>query len=122
MSLKKCRECSKEVSTESANCPHCGASAPTKQRSLEWAPCPKCYSANTQKIGPGVMGFVSLLTGSCFLWVPVIGWFVAIICLAFAVFMWFSALMPSGKITFQCKDCKEWFNIDKSELSDESFM
>jgi hypothetical protein len=39
MALVACRECSKEVSTEAASCPHCGAKptpAPTQKKRSRW--------------------------------------------------------------------------------------
>ena len=41
MALTACRECAKEVSTEAAACPHCGAAAPARARSEEWTPLPE---------------------------------------------------------------------------------
>jgi len=117
MPLRPCRECGKDVSTEAAACPHCGAAAPTRQRSGEWVPCPKCGSANTHKIGPGVLGFASLFAGGCLLWIPVVGWVLAPLCFILAVFFWLSALIPSGRISFQCRACKRWFTVRKGELA-----
>lgn len=34
MSLKACRECKKEVSSEAKTCPHCGISGPTKAKGM----------------------------------------------------------------------------------------
>lgn len=116
MTLTPCRECGKDVSTEAAACPHCGAAAPTRQRSDDWVPCPKCGSANTRKIGPGLMGCASFITGSCLLWIPVIGWVMAPIAFLLALFLWLSALIPSGRISFQCQACKQWFTVRKDEL------
>jgi len=112
--LRPCRGCGKGVSTGSQACPHCGASAPMREISANWVPCPKCGSAKTQRIGPGLMGFMSLVMGSCLLWIPVVGWFLAPIFFLIAVVLWLSALAPSGDISFQCKDCKEWFKVPKS--------
>ncbi len=40
MALMRCRECRKEISTEAANCPYCGAPFPAKKkwlgRGFEW--------------------------------------------------------------------------------------
>lgn len=114
MPLQPCRECGKEVSTEAAACPHCGAASPTREKSGDWVPCPKCGSSNTRRIGPGLMGFVSFLAGSCMLWIPVIGWVLAPILFVAAVVFWISALLPSGKISFQCQACKQWFTVPKA--------
>lgn len=117
MPLAPCRECGKDVSTEAAACPHCGAAAPTRQRSGDWVPCPKCGSANTRKIGPGLMGFASLIMGSCLLWIPIVGWVLAPIAFILGLFFWVSALIPSGRVSFQCQACKQWFTVRRSELT-----
>lgn len=116
MAMTPCRECGKEISTEAASCPQCGAAAPALQKSADWVPCPKCGSANTRKIGPGLMGFASLIMGSCLLWIPVIGWVLAPIFLLAAVVLWIMAFLPSGKISFQCQACKQWFTVAKTQL------
>ena len=116
MGIKPCRECGKETSTEAEACPHCGASAPTREKSGDWVPCTKCGSAKTQKIGKGLMGFASLMMSGCLIWIPVIGWVMAPIFLVSAVILWILALIPSGKVTFRCESCKQWFTIPKSEL------
>jgi hypothetical protein len=116
MALKPCRECGRDVSTEAAACPHCGAAAPTREKSGDWMPCPKCGSSKTQKIGPGLMGFVSLVMASCLLWIPVIGWVLGPILFLLAVGLWVSALIPSGRISFRCEACKQWFTIRKRDL------
>lgn len=116
MALLSCRECGKDVSSEAAACPHCGAAAPTRPRSGDRVPCAKCGSANTRKIGPGLMGFASFIMGSCLLWIPVIGWLLAPIAFILAMFFWLSALIPSGRISFQCQACKQWFIVRKTEL------
>ena len=76
MALTACRECAKEVSTEAAACPHCGAAAPARERSEEWTPCPKCGSANTQRIGPGLTGCILFAFGRCLLWISLLVEFV----------------------------------------------
>ncbi len=116
MAMKACRECRTEVSTEAQACPHCGAAMPTRERSVSWTPCPKCGSAKTQQIGRGLMGFGSLVMGSCLLWIPVIGWILAPIFFLAAVALWISAALPSAKVSFHCQSCKQWFTIPKSEL------
>ena len=62
------------------------------------------------------MGFVSLMMAGCLIWIPIIGWVMAPICFVMAVVFWILALIPSGKVTFQCGSCKQWFTIPKSEL------
>lgn len=116
MPLQPCRECGKEVSTEAAACPHCGAAAPARAKTGDWIPCPKCGSANTRKIGPGIMGFASFFTGGCLLWIPIIGWVLAPFAFLAAIVFWVMALIPSGRISFQCQGCKQWFSVAKSEL------
>ena len=116
MAIKPCCECGKDVSTEAQACPHCGAAAPTREKSSDGVPCTKCGSTETKKIGPGLMGFISLIMGSCLLWIPIIGWVLAPFFLLAAVFLWVSALFPSGKISFQCQSCKGWFTVKRSEL------
>lgn len=37
MAMTTCRECSREVSTEAAACPHCGARHPYEERAREAA-------------------------------------------------------------------------------------
>lgn len=116
MPLQPCRECGKDVSTEAAFCPHCGAAVPTREKSADWVPCPKCGNANTRRIGPGLMGFGSLVMGSCLLWIPIIGWVLAPIFLVLAVVFWIWGLIPSGRISFQCQNCKSWFTLRKDQL------
>jgi hypothetical protein len=116
MALAPCRECGTNVSSEAAACPACGAAAPARQRSSDWVPCGKCGSPETQKIGPGLMGFASLLMAGCLLWIPIIGWVLAPIFLLVAIVLWVWALVPSGRLTFQCQACKHWFTVPKSEL------
>lgn len=77
----------------------------------------KCGSAKTQKMGRGLMGFISFATGSCMLWIPVIGWVLAPILFVVAVVLWISALLPSSKISFRCQSCKEWFTVPREELA-----
>lgn len=116
VALTQCRECSGSVSGEAAACPHCGAAAPARQKSGDWVPCKNCGSAKTQKFGPGKAGLVSLLTGSCLLWVPVLGWVLAPIFFLIAVILWLGALIPSGRVVFQCGECKKIFTVQKREL------
>lgn len=114
--LKPCRDCGRSVSHEAQACPHCGAAAPTREKSAQWVPCPKCGSGKTLKIGPGPLGFASLVMGSCLLWIPLIGWVLAPFFLVGAVVLWVSALVPSGKLSFKCQSCKQWFRVPKREL------
>ncbi len=116
MPLMPCRECGKDVSTEAAACPNCDAAAPTRAKTGDWVPCPKCGSANTRRIGPGAMGCGSLVAGSCLLWIPVIGWVLAPFFLLAAVVLWVMAALPSGKVSFQCQSCKQWFVLSKAQL------
>lgn len=51
------------------------------------------------------------------LWIPVVGWVLAPIAFILALFFWLSALIPSGRISFQCQACKQWFTVRKSELT-----
>ena len=117
LAMMPCRGCGVNVSTEAQACPNCGAAAPTRRRSADWVPCPKCGSAKTQRIGPGAMGFFSLVMGSCLLWIPIIGWVLAPIFFLGALLLWISALLPSGKVSFQCQSCKGWFSVPKGDLS-----
>jgi len=89
---------------------------PARQRSLDWVPCPKCGSGKTLRFGRGLMGFASLVMGSCMLWIPVVGWVLAPVFFLVAVGLWISAAVPSAKVTFQCQSCKQWFSIPKSDL------
>ena len=63
------------------------------------------------------MGFISFATGGCLLWIPIIGWVMAPILFLLALFFWISALVPSGRVSFQCQACKQWFTVKKSELT-----
>tara|TARA_Y100000310_G_C20239983_1_gene604180 strand:- start:82 stop:453 length:372 start_codon:yes stop_codon:yes gene_type:complete len=116
MALKPCRECGTEVSTEAETCPSCGVKTPTKEISQEWMPCKKCGSVNVNKMGPGLLGFIMFMMGSCCVWIPVIGWILAPVFFVVAIWFWISALLPSGQVMFQCKDCKSFFRVPKSEL------
>ncbi len=62
------------------------------------------------------MGFASLVMGSCLLWIPVVGWVLGPIMILVAVAFWVSALIPRGKISFQCQSCKKWFTVPKADL------
>jgi len=62
------------------------------------------------------MGFVALFMGGCLLWIPVVGWVLAPFCFLLAVVFWVFALIPSGRISFQCKNCKQWFTVRKDQL------
>jgi hypothetical protein len=116
MPLQPCRECGKEVSTEAAACPHCGAATPTRQKTIGWSPCPNCGGANTRKMGAGFMGFVSLIAGSCLLWIPIIGWILAPLMFLAAVVLWIVALFPSASVSYQCQACKQWFRVPKANI------
>lgn len=61
------------------------------------------------------MGFVSFALGGCFLWIPIFGWILVPFFFLFAIFSWISALIPSGKISFKCQSCKQWFRVSKSK-------
>ena len=116
MSLKPCRECGKKVSIEAMACPHCGVTAPTRTKSQDWSPCPHCGSSNTQKFGPGLIGFGSFCMGGCMLWIPVIGWVLAPLCFLLTLFFWIIAIIPTGSSSFHCQTCKKWFSIPKNQL------
>src|SRR5438876_129135 len=90
---------------------------PTRIGGRSRASRPKCGSAKSQQIGRGLMGFGSLVMGSCLLWIPVIGWILAPVFFLAAVALWVSAALPSAKVSFHCQSCKQWFTIPKSELA-----
>ena len=46
----------------------------------------------------------------------IIGWVIAPFALLAAIVLWVMALIPSGRISFQCQACKQWFTIAKSEI------
>src|SRR3989339_1317841 len=99
MPIKPCRECKKDVSTEAAACPHCGASTPAQLKSPDSVPCTKCGSTDTTRLqGLGPMGLLSLITGSCMLWIPIIGWVLAPVFFLLTVLFWVLALIPTGRI------------------------
>lgn len=116
MALKPCRECGQQVSEEAAACPHCGVTAPTRERTKEWVPCPKCGSAKTVRAGAGAVAAASLLGAGCAVWIPIVGWALIPFFLLFAVIAGISAFFPSGKAAFQCRSCKAWFTVPKAAL------
>lgn len=50
------------------------------------------------------------------MWIPILGWILAPFLLVLAVGAGLSALVPSGKAAFQCRNCKSWFAVPKKEL------
>ena len=116
MPLKPCRECGKEVSTESAACPSCGTASPAREISKDFMPCPHCHSVKTNHIGKGAIGFVCLILAGCLIWIPVIGWVAAPILFVVGVVYCLGAFFPSGSLSFHCKDCKQWFKVRKADL------
>ena len=54
--------------------------------------------------------------GGCMIWIPVIGWILAPLFFVAAVVFWVIALLPSGKVSFQCTSCKQWFTVAKTDL------
>lgn len=116
MPLATCRECEHQVSSEAPNCPNCGAPSPARRPSEDWSPCVHCGSAITQQIGAGAIVLASIAGAGCMIWIPVIGWILAPILLLIAMVAVLSAVIPSGKLAFQCRDCKKWFTRPKSEL------
>jgi len=54
----------------------------------------------------------------CLLWIPILGWVLApVVFLALlAGFFCIWALVPKGRISFQCQACKRWFAVAKSDL------
>jgi DNA-directed RNA polymerase subunit RPC12/RpoP len=117
MPLTRCRDCGKEVSTEAAACPHCGADAPARTKSPDWVQCPHCSSPNTRRIGLGLLGCVSLLVAGGSLLIPIVWVLVPVFLLALlGVFFWIWAFVPQGRVSFQCQACKRWFAVAKSHL------
>ena len=116
MALTPCRECGKDVSSEAPTCPHCGASAPARAKAHDWQPCPNCGSPNTRRIGPGLLGFASLMMSGCLIWSPILGWILAPVFFVLAFVFWIWALIPKGRVSFQCQACKQWFTVPKADL------
>jgi predicted RNA-binding Zn-ribbon protein involved in translation (DUF1610 family) len=116
MSMRPCRECGKEISETAATCPHCGTTMPARAASQQWIPCEKCGSAKTQRIGAGTVFLASFIGAGCMMWIPVIGWILAPILLIIAVVAALSALLPSGRVVFQCQACKAWITRSKADL------
>lgn len=116
MALKPCRECAKEVSTDAQACPHCGTVMPTKEVTREWVPCPNCGSAKTKRYGPGTVAFASIIGASCAVWIPIVGWIMIPFLVVIAIGATIMAVLPSGKVGFQCEDCKKWFTVSKQAL------
>lgn len=116
MPLVPCRECEHGVSSEAASCPNCGASSPARRPSKEWFPCVHCGSARTQQIGAGAIALASFAGAGCMIWIPVIGWILAPLLFLVAIVAVLSAVIPSSKLVFQCRDCNKWFTRPKSEL------
>jgi len=55
MAITQCRECCGKVSTEAAECPHCGAPHPTSEHP-ELKACPACVDSPGQRICPSCEG------------------------------------------------------------------
>lgn len=104
---KQCPQCSEDVKPDAVKCRYCGTS-------LTETACPKCGSGNTKLIGPGIKGFIAFAGAGCLMWIPIIGWILAPILLIYAIAMWISALLPSGKLSYQCQECKQWFTLAKT--------
>ncbi|WP_370225243.1 hypothetical protein [Cytobacillus sp.] len=68
--------------------------------------CKKCGSNRITRV-PVIL--ILFLSGSCFLWIPIIGWIAAPILFLLALLM---AFLPSGKRIVKCEDCKHSFPVD----------
>ena len=67
-----------------------------------------CNKCGGNKVDPAHAGTTSFLTGSCLLWIPVIGWILA------PFFFLYGVLSGATKnVMYKCKDCKHHFNVDK---------
>ena len=115
--LKRCRECKGEVATDAAACPRCGATAPTRERSVNWVPCKACGSVNTCRIDYGLAGFAAMIeSGRPIIRVPIIGWVVTPFAVLMAAFCWVFRLIPSEPLLFHCQACKRWFKVATIEI------
>ena len=134
MSVKPCRDCGKEASTEAEHCPHCGASAPTREKSGDWVPCTKCGSAGTRKTSTAgslmATSFVCLMASVFCFWAISADWFTGgmeafmmminiglfVTAIVSPIGAVIAAIILSRKVSFQCQSCEEQFTIQKSEL------
>ena len=118
MSLSYCRECNEEVATDAAGCPRCGATAPAREKSINWVPCKICGNANTCRMDYGLNGFAAMtMAGWHILKVPILGWVVAPFAFLMAVFCWIFRLIPSEPLFFHCQACNRWFTVAISEIT-----
>lgn len=74
--------------------------------------CPKCGG---NKMSPVPLWLVFLISGSCLLWIPIVGWVLAPIFLIAAAVM---PLLPKGGIFIRCNDCKHTFPVKKDKYKE----
>lgn len=92
-------------------------------KNKSYTECPKCgqqalmTTTSSTLIGLGIM---LLLTGGCFMWIPVLGWVCApvafILGFVFIILGIISAIIGGAKI--ECEHCKSKYKLTKSEYKD----
>lgn len=99
--LTDCKECGREIASTAKTCPHCGVSAPGKEKN--WEPCPKCGSVDVTewgvaaRTGFGVLGAGAMAGCGAMGCLPLL--------LLAPVFLIIGPLLPLKR----CKDCgKVW--------------
>jgi membrane protein YdbS with pleckstrin-like domain len=90
MALGECRECGKQVSTEAATCPHCGAPRPTA-RTEHSGVAPRGYVGETLSTGERVLYRTHLH------WITFLrGWILMVLLVACGVAAWFFGSVEAG--------------------------
>ena len=77
----------------------------TEQRGQQIIVCKKCGSNKVNRVHVAIALFLS---AGCFMWIPILGWICAPICLLLGLITMF------GRIVFKCEECKHNFAVNKN--------
>jgi hypothetical protein len=125
MGLSQCAGCPLHVRDDEEVCPYCGLSnpgygvvapprpaapervqAPAQVQWTDWQRCQRCGGARVQVVSFWTYSIASFLTGSCMLWIPVIGWVAAPFLFLASLVFGVMAVLKKGARAFTCQDCK----------------